>query len=403
MKLITGDKQMIKGINKSSILRVIQTNAPVSRADIAKTLGLTSATVSSNVKELIDDGFVKSVGSGTLSGSGRKPILLMLDDTDTGSCTIGIHIHKNGIDAALVNLLGEIIIFNQAKFKTQISLEDEVANIVDDIIKKSNHRNIIGIGIGVNGIYNPSKDIPLYIPSTNTHSYILKETIEKRFDLPVTIDNDTNAMAIGEKWYGYAKKLENYIFINIGSGIGAGIVINGQPYRGSGFAAGEIGHICVQPNGLQCICGKHGCLDTIATEYSIIQSVKNSIGRGTKSIVSDLTSGDLEKVTVDILRQAAELNDSCVLDVLKYAGQYIGMVVSYMMNVLNPQAIFLSGSVARIGDPILKYIKENALNFAMNECSDGVSIHLSALMEHADVVGPAALNIQKMLQTDILA
>ncbi len=403
MKYITGDKQMIKEINKSSILRVIQTNAPISRAQIAKTLNLTSATVSSIVKELIDEGIVKSLGSGTLNGSGRRPILLMLNNNDTGSCAVGVHIHKNGVEAALVNLLGNVLKSSHRDFYKGGELEEQVIEAIHLVMENAAQRNIIGIGIGVNGIYNPSKDISLYIPASNMRNHTLKEKIEAEFHLPVYIENDTNAMAIGEKWYGNAKTLENYIFLNIGSGIGAGIVINGKLCCGAGHAAGEIGHICVQPNGLQCICGKRGCLDTVATEYSIIREVKSAINRGTKSVVTELVSGDPRKITIDTLRQAASLQDACVLDVLKYAGQYIGIVVSYLLNIINPQAIFLSGSVAHLGEPILSYIRENALAFSMDESSAGVRIEVSALMENANVIGAASLNIQNRLQPDIIA
>jgi predicted NBD/HSP70 family sugar kinase len=157
-------------------------------------------------------------------------------------------------------------------------------------------------------------------------------------------------MALGENWFGQAKQIKNYVFLNVGRGIGSGIVLNGEVFRGSGYAAGEIGHIRVVDNGVKCVCGKFGCLDTVATEYTVIRDTINAINTGMESEVARLVQGDVGKINIQTIIDAAAAGDACVLDILRKTGRYIGVAVSYLINILNPDMVILGGSMSRLGD-----------------------------------------------------
>ncbi|MDD4311624.1 MAG: ROK family transcriptional regulator [Eubacteriales bacterium] len=390
----TGDKQLIKEINKASIFQVVHDIGPISRADIAKILKLTSATVSSNMAELIDEGIVKEIGTGVSSG-GRKPVLVTISDSSV--CFLGVDIHKDGAEAAVVSLTGRILAIAEQPFQHETgNFEHDVLACIRAVRGMVQGVEVKSIGIGMHGIVDTTKSISVFAPAMALRNFDLKTFIEREEHLPVYIDNDANAMALGESWFGQAKQVKNYVFLNVGRGIGSGIVLNGEVFRGSRYAAGEIGHIRVVDNGIQCVCGKYGCLDTVATEYTVIRDTISAIHTGIKSEAARLVSGNLGAINIDTILKAAASGDDCVLDILNKTGRYIGVALSYMINILNPEMIILGGSMSRLGEYMMDSLQEAAISLSMKECSDGVKIVLSTLRGNAGVVGAATLGMRNL-------
>lgn len=393
----TGDKQLIKEINKSSILQVIQEKGAISRAEISKILGLTPATISNNISELAAEGIVRESGVGTSNG-GRKPILLQINED--GMFFIGVNIRKNGVEAAVVNLSGKIVTREERLFKDPLgAFEEDVLLAISQVRKKlDGTKKLYGIGIGMHGIVDTKRNVSVFVPAMSRRNLELKSYVEKAEGLPVFIDNDANAMAMGESYFGQAKGAQNYFFLNVGRGIGAGLVLNGELYRGNSFAAGEIGHIRVAENGRKCVCGKYGCLDTVATEYSILRDVTELIQTGTPSVVTGLLGGELQNLSLETIQQAANLSDACVLGALRQMGKYIGVAVSYVVNILNPEMVILGGSMSIVGKYLLDSVIESATALSLKESSDGVRITLSSLGQDVGVIGAASLVIQNTLK-----
>ncbi|MBF4692162.1 ROK family transcriptional regulator [Fusibacter ferrireducens] len=396
MSYTIADRQLIKKLNTNSILKVVLEKGTISRADIAKILNLTPATVSSNINNLIQDGIVHEVGIGTSSG-GRKPVMIELNEN--GKLFIGVDIHKDGVEAAIVNLAGKILARSERQFSDHGNkFEDDVVTCIDDVRELLPDLKLDGIGIGMHGIVDTNQNISVYAPAMSRRNIALKDYIEKKESLPVFIDNDANAMAIGESWFGQAKGVRNYIFLNVGRGIGSGIVINGELFHGNRYAAGEIGHIRVVESGMRCVCGKYGCLDTVATEYSIIKTIINSIHTGVSSSITELSKGDLSTIDLNMLKEAAQLGDKCVLEALDKMGRYIGVAVSYAINMMNPGMIVFGGSMSVLGEYIIESIRSTAINLSLEECADGVFIVISSLRDNAGVVGAASLGMQNLFK-----
>lgn len=390
----TGDKQLIKEINKASIFQVVHDIGPVSRADIAKILKLTSATVSSNMAELIQDGIVREIGTGISSG-GRKPVMVTI--ADSGVCFLGVDIHKDGVEAAVVSLTGRILASSEQPFQQENGdFEHDVLACIRAVRSMATGQEIRSIGIGMHGIVDTTKSISVFAPAMSLRNFDLKTFIEREEHLPVFVDNDANAMALGESWFGQAKQVKNYVFLNVGRGIGSGIVLNGEVFRGSRYAAGEIGHIRVADNGVKCVCGKYGCLDTVATEYTVIRDTISAIHTGVKSEAAHLVNGDLSAIRIETILEAAAAGDGCVLEILNKAGRYIGVAVSYLINILNPDMIILGGSLSRAGEYMMDALQEAALSLSMKECADGVKIVLSSMREKAGVIGAATLGMRNL-------
>jgi len=393
------DRQLIKEVNTNSILKVITERGTISRADIAKILNLTPATVSSNINNLIQDGIVHEVGIGASNG-GRKPVMIELNEN--GKIFIGVDIHKDGVEAAIVNLVGKILAKSESVFSHENSnFEDVVVTCIHNVRNILPEMKVDGIGIGMHGIVDTNQSISVYAPAMSRRNIALKDYVEKRESLPVFIDNDANSMAIGENLFGQAKGVRNYIFLNVGRGIGSGIVINGEVFRGNRYAAGEIGHIRVVESGMKCVCGKYGCLDTVATEYSVIKDVISSIHTGVSSSITELSKGDLSKIDLSMLLEAAQLGDKCVLEALEKMGRYIGVAVSYAINMLNPGMIVFGGSMSVLGEYIIESIRSTAINLSLEECADGVIIAISSLRDDAGVVGAAALGMQNLFKSTL--
>ncbi|GAU78815.1 ROK family transcriptional regulator [Fusibacter sp. 3D3] len=397
MSYTIADRYLIKKLNTNSILKVVLEKGAVSRADIAKILNLTPATVSSNINSLIRDGLVHEVGIGSSNG-GRKPMMIELNEN--GKLFIGVDIHKDGVEAAIVNLAGKILARSERQFNGHSTeFEDDVVACIRNVRDFLPNMKLDGIGVGMHGIVDTNQSISIYAPAMSRRNIALKDYIEKKESLPVFIDNDANAMAIGESWFGQAKGVRNYIFLNVGRGIGSGIVINGELFHGNRYAAGEIGHIRVVESGRRCVCGKYGCLDTVATEYSIIRDVINAIHTGVSSSITELSKGDLSTIDLNMLKEAARLGDKCVLEALDKMGRYIGVAVSYAINMMNPGMIVFGGSMSVLGEYIIESIRSTAINLSLDECAEGVFIVISSLRDNAGVVGAASLGMQNLFKS----
>ncbi|WP_367924622.1 ROK family protein [uncultured Ruthenibacterium sp.] len=391
-----GDKKLIKRINESSILRVIQERGAVSRAEIAKILGLTPATVTNNIHTLMAQGLVCEAGAGDSCG-GRKPILLQLNEN--GVFFIGVDIHRDEVRAAVVNLAGKIVVCDERTFCQDEAFETRVLECICAVRKAFGcDEKLYGIGIGAPGIVDLNSDVSVYLPSIARRNVPLRSYIQENQNLPVYIDNDANAMALGESYFGQAKGVMDYVFLSVGRGIGAGIVLGGKIYRGSRFAAGEIGHIRVQENGRRCVCGKYGCLDTVAAEYNVLRDVSQAIQAGVPSILCEMLDGQLDRLDFASLVAAARAQDKCVLDILRQVGQNLGIAVSYIVNLLNPQMVVLGGNMSVLGEYIRESMVQSATALSMEDCMQGTHIVLSSLRQDAGVVGAASLCIDRLLQ-----
>lgn len=388
--------EIIRKINNLTILNVVREKGPVSRAGIAKITGLNPATVSSNVNELLKDGLVIETGSGESSG-GRRPVMVQLNSE--GFHCIGVDMGISKVKTALTDLEGRIsrksIIFYPEEADEQAIMDIIKQSIYDVLEKSGEERNsIIGIGIGVHGIANSKNGISVYAPAFRWRNVDIAKILGDEFQLPVFIDNDVRTMALGERWFGAARGVDDFVFINIGSGIGSGIMIGGELYTGTSFGAGEIGHISIDDSGPICNCGNYGCLEVMASGPAIVRRVINQIKIGKSTLVTGLVDDDLSKVSGEIIYEAAKMGDAVARDTLQETGRYIGTAVSNLINILNPRLILIGGGVSMAGDFIMEPLIEVAKKKSLKDSAENVSIMPAGLKENCGVVGAATLVIK---------
>ena len=344
-EITKANKSLIKQINTSSILRAIRENGCVSRIEISKITGLTPATVSSSVNRLIKMKLVKEIGSGQSSG-GRKPILLELNHEST--LILGVHISAKEISLGIVDLDSNILATNVISVGTEKEYQSMLKLIkkgIYDLVEqtKVDFEKIVGLGVAIAGLTDPVKGIVLLFPALNWKYEKIKKDLEVEFNLPVAIENDSRAMALGERWFGVAKDVSNFIFMQVDVGVGSGICMDGKLLTGVTYGAGEIGHIPINTDDTLCVCGRKGCLETKISTAAIIER----FGHGLRAGLNCRFCGPNDKPTIEQIVEWGNEGDELSIDVLRETGSYIGIGLSIYINLFNPSMIILGGSVSK--------------------------------------------------------
>lgn len=353
--LRTGDQNLVKQINKSVVFHTIKNKGPISRAQISKETGLNKATVSTMVSELLKESFVSEIGAGQSSG-GRKPVMLYFNHH--AGYSIGINVGVNYLSGILTDLSGHIVEKTTSKLKTT-RLEivaDQIVAVTNTLIQKApkSPYGIVGIGIGVPGLVD-SKGQILFAPNLKWRNVNLKQMMEEKFHIPVKIENEANAGAHGEQLYGAGKNIANLVYISIGIGIGTGILINHQLYRGFTGIAGEMGHMSIDFHGRKCSCGNRGCWELYASESALLKAAFK------REILDENQEVDLE-----FLFQEAQKGNVQVIQLLNTLGEYIGIGLTSVINTFSPEAIIIGNRIARfqtwIKNPIERVLEERLSN-----------------------------------------
>lgn len=310
---------------------------------------------------------------------------------------IGIDVGGTNVKIALVDGEGKIIYSNSVPTYAQMGYEYTVNNIkqaIRDLMKETNTdaKEIEGIGFDFPGQVDYKTGVVKLAP--NIPGWInvpIAQMIEEEFNIPTRIDNDVRCAALGELKFGAGKGCENFVCITVGTGIGSGLVINGQLVRGAANAAGEIGHIKLQMNGGPiCGCGDTGCLEAFASGPSIVAMAQEYLKGGKSTKFREMAVADGE-ITPYIVAKAAEAGDPVAKRIFEIVGTYIGMGLVSVINLLNPEKVIIGGGVAAAGDllldPIRKTIKERAMVVAGNS----VEIVPAELGNSAGVIGASML------------
>ena len=399
----TANLQLMKEINQSIVLNVIRNYGPISRAEIAKRTKLSSTTVSTLVDDLIRQEYLKEIGEGESSG-GRRPILLKFNPAS--HFVVGVELEGKNISVAVtdlkINLINKVI--EEVKNTDESLVVDKIINLVKQAIKKSRVKfeKIVGMGIGATGLVDTKEGIIKQAVNLNWKNVPLKDLIENKFsEIPIYIDNIANVAALGEKWAGAGKKAKNLIYIRIGTGIGAGIILNGAIYEGSNGNAGEIGHVTVEPNGPKCRCGNRGCLEALASGSAIGKRAIIEILGGRDSLIKKLTNGSIEEITAKIVAEAAKMGDKLALEIWEETAEYLGIAIANLINMYNPEIVVIGGGVARAGELLFEPIRRTVKKRALPGPGKIAKIVPSKLGDDVSIIGAASLALERAFKVNI--
>lgn len=271
---------------------------------------------------------------------------------------------------------------------------ERVARCVRDAIDECDLqlKQIRGIGIGAPGACDPETGKVIFAPNLVWEDVPLKKELEKQLEVPVFVENDCNIQTLGVHEKELKGKPRNLVGIFLGTGIGAGLILEGKLFSGFNRTAGEIGHMVIEVGGPKCGCGNKGCFEALASRTAIFRRIQAGIKDGQKTILTDLLGDDIEDMRSGDLRKAIRRGDKFVEKVIEEAAEYTGIAVANIINLLNPEVIVLGGGVMdALEDEMLAIIIETAHDCAMQGTDKGIDIIASKLGDDAGITGGAVL------------
>lgn len=314
---------------------------------------------------------------------------------------IGVDLGGTNLRAALVNTEGEIITRATCPTDAQKGPEWVIKNIIELVNTLLGERTnetekIEGIGIGAPGPLNPVTGIVIKAPNLpgweNVH---LRDKVAEAVQIPVRIENDANVAAYGEYWKGAGQNSKVMICLTLGTGVGGGVIIDGKIFRGSRFLGAELGHTTIKYDGLRCSCGSIGCLEAYVSATGIVARTKMAISSGTKTILTDMINNDMSKLTAELVYRAAICKDTLAQNIMEETGWLLGIGISSLANIFNPDVVVIGGGVSKAGDMILAPAREVVRKRAMLGIAEQVQILPAVLGEDAGCIGAAGIILRK--------
>lgn len=378
------------GSLKKEILCYYINNGETSLADLGKEMNLSIPTITKLVGELIEDGYVDDFGKQETAG-GRRPNIYGLNHNS--GYFVGIDIDHSNLNIGMINFNGSLVASKMnIPYKAENTIDkfnelcDHVINFLDTCgIPKD---KIINIGINLSGRVNPSSGLSYSLFFMEERP--LTEIFEERFGIPTTIDNDTRAMAYGEYLSRGVKGEKNIIYINVGWGIGTGLIINGDLYYGKSGFSGEFGHNPTFDNEVLCHCGKKGCLETEASGSYIYRQFIEKLENGEISILSEKYEKGEEFHLKDII-DAALRDDTMAIELIEDVGITLGKATAGLINIFNPELVVIGGMMAQAGDYFFLPFQSSIKKYSLNLVSSDSTIKLSKLGDKAGIIGACML------------
>ncbi len=394
----TADQALVRRLNSSLILNALRI-APQTRASLAARTGLNRSTVSSLIDYLIAEHLVRE-GEIQPSRGGRPGTLLELNPE--AGCAVGVEINVDYI-AVLVTDFAARPLWDRWTPITDTDRDAILAlaiNLAEQAIAFGSACGLhtLGIGLGVPGLVDMHTGMLKFAPNLQWQEVPLRQMWEDRFKVPVFVDNEANAAAMGEWYFGAAAGASDFIYLTISIGIGGGIVLNGRLLRGSGGYAGEVGHMAINPDGPRCACGKQGCWEMLAGMRPLLEQVRRRVEQGEASSISALTNGNPARITLDVILTAAAEGDRLACSALAEAGQQLGLGIASLINIFNPQLVVLGGEMSQAADYLMPDLEATVRQHTLQASSDTVTIRVSSLGAKACVRGAIALVLDEILR-----
>lgn len=383
-----GNRDLIRSINRSILLNVIKTEGEVSRVALAHMTGLSPATVTTITGQLIQEGLVFEKATGDSTG-GRPPIMLALNPR--GGFVIGIKLMEGKAVGAITDLNASILAKDAIDLPdTQVNTSVEtLVTLVNRLVQQGGikKKQLMGVGIGLAGVVDFAQGIVKQNPIFGWKNVNLRELLESRMRVPVYIDNDVNTLTLSEKWLEPGKPEDDFIVITLGRGIGMGIVINGQIYRGKGGGAGELGHIMVDPNGPRCDCGRRGCLETLLSDRALVAEAQQKVSadvRDLDDLISRMMAGDQNAASI-----------------FARAGKLLGHQIANLVNLFDPKLIIISGEGIRMGDVFFSAVRSTFNEGVMPGLAEDTEIRVNSWGDDIWALGAASLVIAEIFISPI--
>ena len=376
-----------KLILKKKIFSILYLEGSKTIADLCSPVNVSIPTMTRLMQELITEEWVLELGTGESRG-GRKPVFYGLNPFVR--YVIGIEITRKYTRINIFDLHNRPV---GGTLKLDIELDNAPDMLealkaqLDIFIEKNNIKRdrILGAGISIPGLLDKKSNINYSYPDLGDRP--LEMVFNELLQIPAFIEHDTKAIALGESWFGLARNKSNVLCVNVGSGIGLGMILNGELYQGVSGFSGEFGHIQMVPNGELCDCGKIGCLETVASGSAIVAKAKQMIRGGTNSIIKKLVKGNIDDIKLPVIIQAARQGDEFAIELIEISGGYLARGMAVLIHLLNPEMIIIGGDLANAENLLADPIQQKLNKYTINRIRQDTSIHISVLKEQAGLLG----------------
>jgi predicted NBD/HSP70 family sugar kinase len=375
----------IREVNRSLVLGELGRAGRISRSELARRLNLTKPTISAVIEELAGEGIVHEVGL-TERATGRPARLLELNENS--SAYLGIHLGEDEIAVGLGNAQALLTHTESVRMSpaTPKRAFDAALGLVTELLRKERipRSRVRAAGVSVPGLVERGSGRCILAPNLGWRNVEVEAELAARLGLPVTLANTTHAAALAEARHGICQDVRSFVWLYVGSGIGAGLVLDQRIETGALGFAGEVGHCAVEKEGEPCGCGRRGCLETVATTSALLRKAERAV----RSHRASALKRD-KKLSVQSIRAAAERGDELARELLANVGEYLGLGVSYLINILSPERVVVGGSGLATDPFVLEALRSNALRRAVR--TDGLDIVSSTLGESAYLQGALLL------------
>ena len=276
------------------------------------------------------------------------------------------------------------------------SVVERIAALVEEVIAQTCaetgaiRSDFLGVGIGSPGPLDRARGVVIVTPNLGWRDFPLRDEVSKLVNLPATLDNDANCATLGEWWIGAAKGGRNVVGLTIGTGIGGGLILDGKLYHGASDAAGEIGHTTIDSTGRRCKCGNYGCLEAYTSGPAIAERAREVLEGDEDSLLPQMVDGDLTKITAQTVYEASKRGDRVALDVVRDTAHFLGVGISNLLNIFNPDTFVIAGGVTQAGDLLFDPLRAEVRRRAFKPAVDACRIVPGALPLSAGVVGAVA-------------
>ncbi|MFN8580624.1 MAG: ROK family protein [Gemmatimonadaceae bacterium] len=273
---------------------------------------------------------------------------------------------------------------------------DRMVSVIDTVIAETiaetgaKRSDFAGVGVGAPGPLDRERGVVITTPNLGWTNFPLRDVIAERVGLEATLDNDANCATLGEWWLGAARGGRNVVGMTIGTGIGGGLILDGQLYHGAADVAGEIGHTTIDITGRRCKCGNYGCLEAYAAGPSIAERAREALGGDSDSLLYSLVGGQLDRLTAAIVYEAARKGDELALDVVRETARFLGAGIANLLNIFNPDVVVIAGGVTQAGDPLFEPLRKEVRKRAFKPAVESCRIVPGSLPGTAGIVGAAA-------------
>lgn len=392
------DQNTIRKHNASLVLNQLRLHAPLARADLAKRVGLNRSTISSIMTRLLEEKLVIETEL-RADKIGRPGLLLELNPE--GGCAIGVEIGVDFVRVVLTNFVAEVL-WRRRLLISDGESQEMYLHIAEEMIRQALRRakeqdlRVLGIGLGVPGMVDVAAGELRYAPTLHWHNVDFGRRWADKFQLPVVVENNANAAALAEYYFGEAREAPSFVYLNASAGLGCGIVIDGRLFRGQSGFAGEVGHMTLDPDGDLCSCGRRGCWETFVGPRAVVSKYRQRLEMGNGNRYNDMDGVGFAEVI-----EAGAMGDSAASAVLQDVAIYLGMGIGNLVNLLNPQLVILGGVLGQANGQLIPVIREtvkqNSL-FPMRSDLDIVTSHFGA---DDCVMGAVALVLDNILREPV--